>query len=165
MKVFTQTRFAKEMGFPSAGDKMFHRFLKKAIKRGIVKVQQSGFRADSMHHPKLVIQLKDFNPELLINRVGGIPSWQQGRDVNGYTFIYKRTGIKRKLKTGKYSTHKWYRCEDCGRKIPIGKPYASKVSYSNQKRKNKKKGHRPVFCKCVSCYLKLLEEWDIAHLS
>ncbi|GAG94916.1 unnamed protein product, partial [marine sediment metagenome] len=31
MKVFTQKRFAKEMGFPSAGAATFHRFLDKAI--------------------------------------------------------------------------------------------------------------------------------------
>lgn len=160
MKVLTQTRFAREMGFPSARDEIFRRFLKKAIEKGIVKVQQSGFMAHSSCHPKLVIQLKEFNPERLINQVGDVQSWFQGRDVNGYTFVSQRTGIRRRLKSGKFSKHIWFKCEDCGRKIPVGKPYASKIDYSKQKA-----GFRPVFCKCISCYLVMLEEWDVAHFS
>jgi len=78
------------MGFPSARASTFHRFLDKAIKNGFVKVQQNGFRADSMHHHKIIIQLKDFNPIRLINAVAEVPSWAN-KEINGYKLTMNRS--------------------------------------------------------------------------
>lgn len=152
------------MGFPSAGDVIFHKFLEKATNKGIVKVQQSGFVAHSSAHPRLIIQMKEFDPRKLLNEICEIQTWEQDRDVDGYRYIAVRTGVRKSLKTtGKKSYHKWFVCVDCDRKIPIGKPYAVKVDYTQRHLKGK--NVRPIYCKCISCYIKMLEVWDIAHLN
>lgn len=45
---------AKHLGFKSARSKGFWSGLNYLNREGIIKVVQSGYRADSMHHSKLV---------------------------------------------------------------------------------------------------------------
>lgn len=163
MKVFTQKRFAKEMGFTNAGSREFHRFRDKAIKLGFIKVQQSGFMAHSSAHPKLVIQSKEIiDPINFIFSVASVPFWAQ-REVNGYRLTMCRTGLRRPLRDGTFSKIKWWKCEDCGEKIPVGKPYAARV-HSSMLNTPQPKGRFPVFVKCVACYLHLLEQDGLANL-
>jgi len=52
---FTMNRFAKFMGFKNALSPDFRRVLRSLVDKKAIVVQQSGFKADSSHHEKLVI--------------------------------------------------------------------------------------------------------------
>ena len=54
-RVFTTSTFARRLGFRNANDSKFRQLLKLAERKGLIKIQQSGFRSDSIHHPKLVV--------------------------------------------------------------------------------------------------------------
>ena len=150
--------FARKLGFKNAGEKKFRRLIKAAKQRNLLKVKQAGFIADSMHHPRVVILHKPFNAVKLLNQCL-YPSYFVREEVNGYALTTMRTGLQRKLKDGSYSKHEWYRCEDCGKEIIIGEPYASRVDFD--KKQLKKCGQIPVFCKCISCFLDYAEEFDL----
>lgn len=153
-KVLTTSSFARKLGFKDAHQKQFRQLLKLATKRKFIKIQQGGFYADSMHHPKLVVLMKPFEEVKFIQNTV-FPSHLLDKNVDGFRLTKRRTGFKRLLKSGEYSKHKWWFCEDCGIRIKVGQPYASKVDYS---RTNGFEQHVPVFCKCVPCFLDLVEE-------
>jgi hypothetical protein len=142
------------LGFSSPSDRNFRALLKLALQKNLVKIIQGGFLGDSMHHPKLVILLKPFEEIVFIKRAV-FPSYNIPDSVEGYRLTKNRTGYKRLLKTGDYSCHEWWFCKDCGKKIRVGQPYASTVDFSV----SRKPAHLvPVLCKCISCFLNLVEE-------
>lgn len=55
----TLTRLAKDSGFRNAADPRFKNCLRKLEKDQVIEVQQSGFKGDSMHHPKIVVLKAD----------------------------------------------------------------------------------------------------------
>jgi hypothetical protein len=151
-RVFTTSTFARRLGFKNASEKRFRQLIKLAVKKGLLRIEQGGFKGDSMHHPKLVVLMKSFDEVKFIERAA-FPSYTLSTEVGGYRLVKHRTGRKRLLKSGKYSQNEWWVCEDCGRKIRIGQPYASKIDFSKAVAPNM----MPVSCKCVSCYLDLVE--------
>jgi len=48
------SNLAKKLGFRSARDKNFRRLITKMSEIGLIRVQQSGFKAHSSCHPKIV---------------------------------------------------------------------------------------------------------------
>ncbi len=52
-RVWTLARLAKSLGYASASDYSFRRLSRLWLARGLLEVQQGGYRGDSMHHPKL----------------------------------------------------------------------------------------------------------------
>jgi len=152
-RIFTTSSFARRLGFSDARDKKFRRLLKLAEKRGLIKIQQSGFRSDSVHHSRIVVLMRPFEEVKFVERAV-FPSTISYTEVDGYKLVKHRTGRKRKLKSGKFSDSQWWVCEKCGKKIRVGSPYAVKVDF-------KMKGNSqsmPVLCRCISCFLDLVEE-------
>jgi len=54
-KAVTTSTFARKLGFKSAHAKGFWKGLNYLCRIGAIEIQQSGFKGDSMHHPKLVV--------------------------------------------------------------------------------------------------------------
>lgn len=151
----TKKTLARNLGFKTPKDKHFRQLLKIAEQRKLVKIEQGGFLGDSMHHHKIVVILKVPNLLRLVEN-SVFPSWLTNTRINGYSLHMERTGKRRQLKTGEYSRHKWWICEDCKREIKIGQPYASRVDFS------KHKGNFvPVYCKCFPCFLDMVEEYEL----
>lgn len=151
-KIFTIPVFARRLGFQNANDPKFKQVKKLAVKKCYIKIQQDGFYADSLHHPKVIVQLQPFDPAIFLQNTV-FPSYIREKNVDGYSFTITRTGRKRLLKSGEFSSHEWWVCEDCGRKIKIGQPYAGKVDFPRPKGEN-----FPIYCKCISCFLDLVEK-------
>ena len=154
-RVFTTSTFARRLGFRNANDSKFRQLLKLAERKGLIKIQQSGFRSDSMHHPKIVVLMKPFEEVKFVERTV-FPSYIRYTEVDGYKLVKCRTGRKRMLKSGSFSNNEWWICEKCGKKIRIGNPYAVKVDFRKKKRHDES---MPVFCICISCFLDLIEEF------
>jgi hypothetical protein len=53
--ILTLSNFVKKLGFSRANEKEFRAQLNHLLRIKAIEVQQGGFIADSMHHPKLVI--------------------------------------------------------------------------------------------------------------
>ncbi|MBA7592059.1 hypothetical protein ES708_34232 [subsurface metagenome] len=98
----------------------------------------------------------------MINRVIEFPSWAGG-EVDGWKLTERFTGTRRHIRILDYEDFKtdWWVCEDCQKRIPIGKPYASKVDFNRRDEVY----HFPIFIKCISCYINMLEEYDLANLN
>jgi hypothetical protein len=109
--------------------------------------------AHSLAHPKIVILMHQFEEVKFIERTV-FPSYMTNISIDGYKLTKKRTGIQRILKNGTYSKHEWWICGLCKRKIRIGQPYAGKLDFS--KIYGKEQLH--INCRCISCYLDLIEE-------
>jgi len=152
-RIFTTSTFARRLGFRDARDKKFRQLLKLAEKKGLIKIQQSGFKADSMHHPKIVVLMKPFEEVKFVERTV-FPSYVPFTEVDGYKLVKHRTGRKRLLKSGVFSKNVWWVCEKCGKKIRVGHPYAVKVDF----REKNCSEFMPVRCRCISCFLDLVEE-------
>jgi hypothetical protein len=152
-RAFTKSTFARRLGFSSASDKKFRALLKLAERKGLVKIQHGGFRSDWKYHPYIVVLMKPFEEIRFIERTV-FPSYTLRSGVEGYRLVKQRTGFRRPLKDGLISYNEWWVCEDCGRKINIGKPYAVKVDFA----KKTFNAILPIRIKCVSCYLDLIEE-------
>jgi hypothetical protein len=152
VKCLTTSTFARKLGFPNASDKNFRAFLKLAERKKLIKIQHGGYKSDWRNHPYIVVLMKPFEEVRFIERVV-FPSYQLHTGVGGFCLVKRRTGLKRPLRDGNFSNHEWWICEDCGRKIRIGQPYAVKVDFSKPGY-----GTIPIRCKCVSCYLNLIEE-------
>jgi hypothetical protein len=150
-RFFTTSTFARRLGFSNASDKKFRALLKLAERKKLIRIQHGGFRSDWKYHPYIVVLMKPFEEVRFIERVI-FPSYSLHTGVGNYRLIKQRTGLKRPLKSGLFSEHVWWICEDCGRKIHVGQPYAVKVDFSQRAET------MPVRCKCVSCYLDLIEE-------
>jgi hypothetical protein len=150
-RVFTTSTFARRLGFKNAGEKRFRQIIKLAVKKGLLRIEQGGFKADSMHHPKLVVLMRSFDEVKFIERAV-FPSYTLTTEVAWYRLVKHRTGRRRLLKSGELSQNEWWMCEDCGRKIRIGQPYAVKIDFSKTRY-----GTIPIRCKCVSCFLDLAE--------
>lgn len=59
MNAFTREVFAERFGLKNSEDQSFASTLHYLVCEGIVEIQQSGFRGDSMHHHKLIV-VKDW---------------------------------------------------------------------------------------------------------
>lgn len=151
---FVKNTLARQLGFKNAKDRRFSKLLRMAEKRGLIKIKQGGFIGDSMHHPKIVYLLKPLDFAELVKQ-SIFPSWLINTDVKGYSLKVHRTGKKRLLKTGKFSSHQWWVCEDCDHKIKIGEPYASKIDFSKHE---SWMDTLPVCCKCLPCFLDMVTE-------
>lgn len=53
--VTTLSRLAKQAGFKTAADTEFKKCLERLKRDGVIDIQQSGFKGDSMHHNKIVV--------------------------------------------------------------------------------------------------------------
>lgn len=154
----TVQTFAKQLGFESAADRKYREIMKLAKAKGLLKIVQGGFMGDSMHHPKLVVLSKSFEAVGFLEKLV-FPSYIDLREIDGYSLHLERTGMKRVLSNGEFSTNEWWHCEDCGKQIKIRQPYASKIDFS---KRADKIGHVPIFCKCLPCFLDLIEEFHLA---
>lgn len=54
MPTLSLSSFAKLLGFKRISNTRFKRLIQKWEKEGRVKIEQSGYKGDSMHHPKVV---------------------------------------------------------------------------------------------------------------
>jgi hypothetical protein len=97
-RVFTTSTFARRLGFKNAGEKRFRQLIKLAVKKGLLRIEQGGFKADSMHHPKLVVLMRSFDEVKFIERAV-FPSYTLTTEVAGYRLVKHRTGRRRLLKT------------------------------------------------------------------
>lgn len=55
LKIYELGRFAKTLGYHSAGDKLFKLHLSRLVADGKATVHKSGFASDSKQHSKIVI--------------------------------------------------------------------------------------------------------------
>ena len=64
LQVMRQRKFlrlktlAKRCGYKSSKDERFKKALSNLVEKGKVKVERSGYRSDSTHHPKVVVYLE-----------------------------------------------------------------------------------------------------------
>ena len=92
-RIFTTSTFARRLGFRDARDKKFRQLLKLAEKKGLIKIQQSGFKADSMHHPKIVVLMKPFEEVKFVERTV-FPSYVPFTEVDGYKLVWKFPDVR-----------------------------------------------------------------------
>lgn len=76
-RVLTMKAFAEKLGYPNTRSATFHKRLDFLKKSGVVKVQQSGFAADSQHHHKIVIVKNDLMSLERFAYVNQMPSTYQ----------------------------------------------------------------------------------------
>ena len=143
-QTMTLRRFAKLLGYMRSSDREFKAVLKILTSRELVKIQQSGFYADSQHHPKLVVILQQF----LIDRFKRV--------------ILGRTNFK----IGDFTVHqttKKRKCDRCKKGINYGQRYGIKLKF----------GRRALYARrlrvyggttlCLPCLIEKfgVEDWDI----
>ena len=143
-QVITLRRFAKLLGYLKSSDREFKRILKILTSRQCVQIQQSGFRADSLHHPKLIVILQPFTIERFKRIILQRTNFQIG------DFMVHRTTKKRK-------------CEDCHKSINLGQRYGVKLKIARPERYIRQRRVYGATILCLPCLIEKfgVEDWDI----
>lgn len=125
-------RFAKKLDYRSSADREFKAILRMLIAKGMVKVQQSGFYADSMHHQKLVVILKPIELDYFKRKVLTRTNFKIG-DFRVHQSIKKR------------------KCDKCHATINYGQRYGVKVKIGRRQRRTRRRTIYAATTLCLHC--------------
>jgi hypothetical protein len=123
------------LNYPRATSREFKRVLGFLERERIIEIQQSGYKGDSMHHPKLVVVRKP----LQIDQFRRLVLFQRNYRIGDFTVHV----------TGKQRT-----CSKCHEKISRGERYGVKVQL--QRRRWGRRAR--VYAEEVLCFPCLLEK-------
>jgi len=110
MRSLRINRFAKQLGYARSNSRELKEVLRILEDHGFIKVQQSGFLGDSLHHKRIIVILKPFELD-----------------------NFKKTMLaKTNYKIGEFIVHKTKKqrkCNRCRGIIHVSERYGSKVKF------------------------------------
>jgi hypothetical protein len=133
-------KFAKRLGYKSAQQYEFKTILKMLLKNRLIKIQQSGFLADSEHHHKLVV----IKEPLELEKIEHISRELRVNFQVGDLTVHRAT--------------KPFKCKECKASILPGERYGSNARLGRRKRWTKRKPH--VFDYKILCLPCLILKYD-----